>query len=167
MFWALHSFNSTSVILGQWKGGNEGLWAEKPYFFLIGFYIILIISLILRRVNIQVGQKLENPEKKHLSTCKQAELGLSHLWPERGSNPQQWDDGRLRALNHSVTRAAQEALLRFGKNQWPFDPKLEALSLGQKTYEPLHEKTCLMRTTKVQTSLPICAVWSAPLLFAA
>ena len=34
---------------------------------------------------------------------------------------------------------------------------------------PHHEKTCLchMRTTKVQVSLHICTVWSAPLLFAA
>ena len=37
------------------------------------------------------------------------------------------------------------------------------------THEPRHEKTCLchMRTTKVQISLCICTVWSAPLLFAA
>ena len=35
--------------------------------------------------------------------------------------------------------------------------------------EPRHQKTCLcpMRTTKAQTSLHICPVWSAPLLFAA
>ena len=37
------------------------------------------------------------------------------------------------------------------------------------TYEPHHEKPCFcpMRTTKVQISLRIRAVWSAPLLFAA
>ena len=36
-------------------------------------------------------------------------------------------------------------------------------------YEPCHEKTCFsfMRTTKVQISLRICAVRSAPSLFAA
>ena len=34
------------------------------------------------------GQKLENPEKNHW-THPQAELGLSHMWPERGSNPHQ------------------------------------------------------------------------------
>ena len=36
------------------------------------------------------------------------------------------------------------------------------------TFEPCHEKTCFshMRTTKVQISLRIGAVWSAPLLFA-
>ena len=35
--------------------------------------------------------------------------------------------------------------------------------------EPHHEKACLchMKTTKVQISLPVCTVWSAPLLFAA
>ena len=37
----------------------------------------------------------------------QAELGLSHVWPELGSNPQGWDDERFRALkinilNHSA-----------------------------------------------------------------
>ena len=36
-------------------------------------------------------------------------------------------------------------------------------------YEPRHDKTCFchMRTTKMQISLRICAVWSASLLFAA
>ena len=36
-------------------------------------------------------------------------------------------------------------------------------------YEPCHQKTCFchMRTTKVQISLRIREVWSAPLLFAA
>ena len=40
-----------------------------------------------------------------------AELGLSHMWPKRGSNPQRWDDERFRALkisdlNHLATGAA-------------------------------------------------------------
>ena len=34
------------------------------------------------------GAKMGDPEKKHL-THPQAELGLSHMWPERGSNPHQ------------------------------------------------------------------------------
>ena len=41
----------------------------------------------------------------------QAELGLSDMWPELGSNPQRWEDDRFRALevsglNHSATGAA-------------------------------------------------------------
>ena len=32
------------------------------------------------------GRKREDPEKNHLAH-PQAELGLSHMWPERGSNP--------------------------------------------------------------------------------
>ena len=41
----------------------------------------------------------------------QAELGLTHMWPKLGSNPQQWDDQRFRALkisglNHSATWGA-------------------------------------------------------------
>ena len=34
------------------------------------------------------GRKREDPEKNHL-THRQAELGLSHMWPERGSNQHQ------------------------------------------------------------------------------
>ena len=34
------------------------------------------------------GRKRENPEKNHLAH-PQTELGLSHMWPERGSNPHQ------------------------------------------------------------------------------
>ena len=42
----------------------------------------------------------------------QAELGLSHNWPQLGSNPQQWHDERLKALkisdlNHSAIGAAK------------------------------------------------------------
>ena len=41
----------------------------------------------------------------------QAELGLPHMRPELGSNPQRWDDEQLRALkisdlNHSAMAAA-------------------------------------------------------------
>ena len=46
------------------------------FFFLIQFYVpFKIISL-------------EDPKKKQLAH-PQAELGLSHMWPERGSNPHQ------------------------------------------------------------------------------
>ena len=31
----------------------------------------------------------------------QAELGLSHMWPELGSNPLRWDDERFRVLKIS------------------------------------------------------------------
>ena len=42
-------------------------------------------------------------------------------------------------------------------------------SSEKKTNEPRHEKTCVshVQTTKVQISLRIRAVWSAPLLFTA
>ena len=41
----------------------------------------------------------------------QEELGLSHMWPELGSNPQLWNEERFRALkisvfNHSTPGAA-------------------------------------------------------------
>ena len=34
------------------------------------------------------GRKREDPKKNHLAH-PQEELGLSHMWPERGSNPHQ------------------------------------------------------------------------------
>ena len=38
--------------------------------------------------NLGGARQWENPEKNHL-THPQAELGLSHMWPEWGSNPHQ------------------------------------------------------------------------------
>ena len=62
---------------------------SRFFFFLIQFYVpFKIISAHMRRANQWVGRKRENPEKNHL-THPQAELGLSHMWPERGSNPHQ------------------------------------------------------------------------------
>ena len=59
----------------------------------------------------QVGQKREVPEKKQQPDHPQSELGVSHIWPELGSNPQLWDDKRFRVVkisgfNHSATGAA-------------------------------------------------------------
>ena len=41
------------------------------------------------------GGKTEDPD------LQQAELGLSHMWLELGSNPQWWDDERFRVLKIS------------------------------------------------------------------
>ena len=61
----------------------------KVFFCLIQFNVpFKIISAHMRRANQQVGRKRENREKKHLAH-PQAELGLSHMWPERDSNPHQ------------------------------------------------------------------------------
>ena len=43
------------------------------------------------------GAKTGDPQKNHL----QAELGLSHMWPKIGTNPQRWDDERFSALKIS------------------------------------------------------------------
>ena len=47
------------------------------------------------------GAKTGDPREKPLDR-PQAELGLSHMWPELGWNPQQWDDERFRALKISI-----------------------------------------------------------------
>ena len=41
-----------------------------------------------------MGQKQNIPKKK-TPDHPQAELSLSHMWPELGSNPQRQDDGDL------------------------------------------------------------------------
>ena len=56
------------------------------------------------------GAKTRDPLEK-TPDHPQAELGLSHMWPELGLNPQLWDDKRFRmlkisGLDHSTTRAA-------------------------------------------------------------
>ena len=56
------------------------------------------------------GAKTGDPREK-TPDHPQAELGLSHMWPELASNPQRWDDERFRALKisglkHSATWAA-------------------------------------------------------------
>ena len=49
------------------------------------------------------GRKRENPVKNHLEH-PQSELGLSHMWPERGSNPHQTQ--RCVFLTHSLRKLA-------------------------------------------------------------
>ena len=54
----------------------------------------------------KTGNSLEKPPDH-----PQAELGLSHMWPKLGSNPQWWDDEWFRVLkisilNHSAMGAA-------------------------------------------------------------
>ena len=62
---------------------------ESNVFFLIQLYVpFKIINSSYETGQSVCGRKWENPEKNHLA-YPQAELGLSHMWPERGSNPYQ------------------------------------------------------------------------------
>ena len=52
------------------------------------------------------GAKTGDPREKP-PDHQQAELSLSHMWPELGLNPQRWDDAlKISVLNHSATGAA-------------------------------------------------------------
>ena len=82
------------------------LYLHMQYFMLIGRKSKIIIVFVLFFFNLGLrpfqadyfssfetgqsvgGRKREAPEKKHLAH-PQAELGLSHMWPVRGSNPHQ------------------------------------------------------------------------------
>ena len=55
--------------------------------------LVLFFNSVLRPFqdyfsSYETGQLVGGAKKKHL-THPQAELGLSHMWPERGSNPHQ------------------------------------------------------------------------------
>ena len=79
------------------------------------------------------GVKTGDPQEKtpdHL----QAELGLSHIWLELGSNPQRWDDERFRALkisdlNHSAIGGHLFRDLHPGKSQTSMHEQLQALAI--------------------------------------
>ena len=73
------------------------------YFFFIGvLQPVKIISLILGRVNHEVLGKREISERNQLITSKQNLARL--MWREIGSNTQQWDDERFRALKISILK---------------------------------------------------------------
>ena len=61
-------------------------WEYGPpaFFFKIQLYVTFKISAHMRQAYQLVGRKREIPEKNHMAH-PQAELGLSHMWPERGS----------------------------------------------------------------------------------
>ena len=88
------------------------------FFFYLGFTARQNYFTPFGRVNHKAGRKREIAEKKKHLTTSQAELGLSHMWPELGSNPQWWDGEWLKALkisdlNHSATGAAWVYLFKF------------------------------------------------------
>ena len=74
-----------------------------------GLQPVKIISLILSWVNHKVGRKREIPGKNHLTIRKQNLAFLT--WPELGSNPQQWDDERLKVLKISDLNHTMPPLL--------------------------------------------------------
>ena len=88
------------------------------FVFYLGFRPVKIIPLILIEPNQSLGGvKMGDPCEK-TPDHPQAELDLSHMWPELGSNPQPWDDERFRALkishlNYSATVAASSQELIF------------------------------------------------------
>ena len=77
--------NQTYFVCAQSDGGVIFIF----YFFLFSF-----TSRLSRLFQYETGQSVggaktgETREKKHLAH-PQAELGLSHMWPGRGSNPHQ------------------------------------------------------------------------------
>ena len=131
---------------------------------------VKIISLILSRISRKVGRKWEIPEKK-TPDHQQTELGLSHMWPELGSNPQPWDDKPFRVLkisafNQSTMGAAftcfeLSQIGRQGKTHkiWgkPPDPSVGRMWLS-------HMKSSWWQTVILGTDILICTSLSLKIL---
>ena len=79
---------------------------------LFGFYgTSRLFHSFLNRVSRKVGRKrrdLRDTPLDHLP----ADLGLSHMWPDLGLNPQRLDDERLRVLNISVLNHSATGVVR-------------------------------------------------------
>ena len=97
--------DSTIPLLLKFQASSSFLWLYRSrsffffffFFFVFCFFFFLFNSVLrpfqdyfsLYETGQSIGgRKRENPEKNHLAH-PQAELGLSHMWPERGSNPHQ------------------------------------------------------------------------------
>ena len=73
----------------------------------------------------------------------QAELGLSHIWPEVGSNPQWWDDEWFRALKISNLNhlAALKTLYTKYECSSSICVRVTNCQKKKKVFEPQHDKT--------------------------
>ena len=96
------------------------LWGNLSVFFVFFFVFLFSLTPLSRFFHLYQDEPIERrdemgvPRKKHL-THPQAEHGLSHMWPVRGSNLHQsqwWDDRMItvRALKFSdLTHSAKGA----------------------------------------------------------
>ena len=85
----------------------------QTFFFNLGFTTRQNYFTNFEPSQSQGRAKTGDPPGKPLNH-PQAELGLSHMWPELGLNPQGWDDVRFRALKiSSLNHSATEAQLQF------------------------------------------------------
>ena len=71
------------------------------------------------------GAKTGDPWEKTLDHM-QAELGLSHMWPELGSNPQRWDDERFYLRRNKISSWES---ITFIKNNLFYSTKLWSYGL--------------------------------------
>ena len=87
--------NTANMELGTALNTGRFVWSRS------GAQNIKIMNVkIFVLFGFEVGRKREIPEKK-TPDHPQAELGLSDMWPELGSNSQRYDDERFRALKIS------------------------------------------------------------------
>ena len=97
----------------------------------------------------------------------------TYLWPPSRMNNIKWLQILLVSKTDNVYTKYEILILWHCTLEWWSIPGLALEPYWTtneiKTYQPCHDKTslCHMQTTKVQISLLIRTVWSAPLLFAA
>ena len=146
----LFSFNSVNLI---WVGND--LWC-------FSFFIRVAHQDYFSHFELSKslgGAKIGDPQEKP-PDCQQAEFGLSHMWPVLGSNIQQWDEKRFRALkisglNHSATGAAWWLSTQLISSTFPvLDPHHFLVTCySWQRNEPAHEIMVLITSEQPHQSL--------------
>ena len=80
---------------------------QKTYFFFFTFFILFGFYCLSKLFHSFWAELIARWGKNERSPRKniwppQAQLGLSHMWPELGMNTQRWDYKRFRALKISI-----------------------------------------------------------------
>ena len=96
----LQSRNTDNIVLYRWKLSHEFFSGWLYFYYHLGFTARQGYFTHFEPSQSKGGAKTGAPREKP-PDHPQAELGLSHMWPELGLNPQKWDE-RLRALKISV-----------------------------------------------------------------
>ena len=116
----------------------------------------------------EVERKRDEPREKP-PDHPHAELGLSHLWPELGSNPQRWDDDRFRTLTISVLTTRPRGVKMSDKYIIPlmlyFSVSCAVVSIGTIYNDPCVECSntffaCSGEDTPIELTCPGTQVWS-------
>ena len=135
----------------------------------LGLWPINIISLILSSQSLE-GAKMGNPREKP-PDHPQAELGLSHIWPEQGSNPQGLCSGSpwkcRKRKNNDIVFTAYRKFPKYSdtKKNCCNHSKIWTIWLYHRVMSP-NDAGGMANSVDPDQTAPLGAVWSGSALFA-